>query len=271
MRKGKDSLLTMIDEIETAETVYNSNATENSTLSLKETEKILFEMEISRDLSLHKVFEAKNLARVVDYIRGKSQEQELDKTMILLLHQMLIVGIDDRIAGRFHMAGEYVRVGNYIAVAPNQVDKMIDDTFFEYSSDLEKYFVDKIAQFHLAFECIHPFCDGNGHIGRVIINYQLQRLGFPGTVLRDKDKPIYFKSFGEYTDKQKTKTMGKLIALALIESLHKRLAYLQGKKIIKLSDYARRSENKSASAITNAARRQTITAFREKGVWKIAV
>lgn len=68
LRKGKDSLLTMIDEAEVPESVYNSNAIENSTLTLKETEKILLDMEVSRDVSLREVYEAKNLARVIGYI-----------------------------------------------------------------------------------------------------------------------------------------------------------------------------------------------------------
>ena len=101
LSKRKESLLAMIDETEIPENVYNSNAIENSTLTLKETEKILLEMEVQRDVSLREVFEAKNLARVVEYIRSKAGDQEIKQEKILLLHQMLIGGIDDGIAGRF--------------------------------------------------------------------------------------------------------------------------------------------------------------------------
>ncbi|MDP2951280.1 MAG: hypothetical protein Q8N55_02750 [bacterium] len=76
LRKGKESLLTILDEAEVPEAVYNSNAIENSTLTLQETEKILLDMEVSRDVSVREVFEAKNLARVIGYIRKKSQESE---------------------------------------------------------------------------------------------------------------------------------------------------------------------------------------------------
>ena len=58
LRKGKESLLVMLDEAEVPESVYNSNAIENSTLTLKETEKILLDMEVSRDISVREVFEA---------------------------------------------------------------------------------------------------------------------------------------------------------------------------------------------------------------------
>ena len=269
LRKGKDSLLVMIDEVEVSESVYNSNAIENSTLTLKETEKILFDMEVARGVSLREVYEAKNLARVIDYIRTKSKETEVNRELILLLHQMLIGGIDDKIAGRFRGPGEYVRVGTHVAPAPEQVEKLIASTITEYTSDMSAYFLDKIAKFHLDFETTHPFCDVNGRIGRVLISYQLQCLGFPIIIIRDREKKEYYKSFGDYRDDKNTKTLEKVVSLGLMESLHKRITYLKGGKVIRLSEYTK-SHAKSASAITNAARRQNIPAFREKGVWKIS-
>lgn len=268
LRKGKESLLNILDEAEIPESVYNSNAIENSTLTLKETEKILLEMEVSRDVSVREVFEAKNLARVINFIRDKSQEKEVDKEIILLLHQMLIGGINDKIAGHFRRAGEYVRVGTYVAPAPEQVERMIESVLGEYSSNLEAYFLDKIAKFHLDFENVHPFCDGNGRIGRVLACYQLLRLGFAPIIIRDKEKSEYYRSFDEYRFTKNAKPMEKVFALALMESLHKRLAYLKGEEIIRLADYAKK-HGKSVPALLNAARRQNIPAFREKGVWKI--
>lgn len=265
---GKDSLLKIIDEAEIAESVYNSNAIENSTLTLKETEKILLEMEISSNLSLREVFEAKNLARVMEYVRTKSQEEDLSKEMILLLHKMLIENIDESISGRFRKEHEYVRVGTHIAPSPEHVERMIEEALMQYSNDNETYFADKIANFHLYFETIHPFNDGNGRIGRVIINYQLYRLGFPGIIIRDKEKKLYYQGFEEYRDRKATRSTEKVIALAIIESLNKRIAYLKGNKIINLTEYAQKL-GKPTSAVLNAAKRQTIPAFREKGVWKI--
>jgi Fic family protein len=271
LKKGKESLLIMVDEVEVAEAVYNSNAIENSTLTLRETERILLEMEVSRDVSVREVFEAKNLARVVEYIRKKSEEAEISKETILFLHQMLINNINDSIAGRFRKTGEYVRVGTHIAPAPETVEKMTDDLLSNYTGNINSFFIDKIAKFHLDFETIHPFCDGNGRIGRVLINYQLQRLGFPGIIIRDKEKKEYYRTFTEYRDNKTSKKMEKILALSLIESLHKRLTYLKGEKIVTLAEYAKANKTSvSASAISNAARRQNVPAFREKGVWKIA-
>ncbi|MBI4669054.1 MAG: Fic family protein [Elusimicrobia bacterium] len=269
LRQGKDSLLAMVDEAEIPEAVYNSNAIENSTLTLKETEKILLEMELSRNVSVREVFEAKNLARVAGYIRNKSQETEINKKTILLLHQMLIGGIDDGIAGRFRGKNEYVRVGTHIAPAPEHVERMIEAILVECSSDLTAYFLDKIAKFHLDFETIHPFCDGNGRIGRVIVNFQLLRLGFPGIIIRNREKKDYYQAFRDYRNNKNAKTMEKILTLAIMESLHKRIAYLKGEAIVPLADHVRKHK-KSAPAMLNAARRQKIPAFREKGVWKIA-
>lgn len=269
LRKGKDSLLVMIDEVEAPESVYNSNAIENSTLTLKETEKILLDMEVSRDVSVREVYEAKNLARVITYMRSKVQETEISAEIILFLHQMLIGGINDEIAGRFRKPGEYVRVGTHIAPAPELVEKMINEIITKYTSDLSDYFLDKIAKFHLEFETIHPFCDGNGRIGRILICFQLQRLGFPMIIIRDRDKKEYYKSFDKYKEQKNTKQMEKVVSLALTESLHKRITYLKSEKVITLSAFTK-NNNLSASAITNAARRQNIPAFREKGVWKIS-
>lgn len=269
LKVGKNSLLKIIDEAEIPESVYNSNAIENSTLTLKETEKILLEMEVSRNVDLREVFEAKNLARVIEYIQGKSSE-ELSKESILLLHQMLIGNIDDSIAGRFRSKNEYVRVGTHIAPAPEHIERMLEEALIEYSSDYSAYFIDKIAKFHLQFETIHPFNDGNGRIGRVIINYQLYQLGFPGLIIRDKEKQIYYQSFKQYRDDRKMDTLEKIISLALMESLHKKIAYLKGNKIIEASEYAARL-NKPLPVILNAAKRQTIPAFREKGIWKIRI
>lgn len=270
LSKGKESLLKIIDETELPESVFNSNAIENSTLTLKETEKILLDLEVSRDISVREVFEAKNLAVVMEYIRTKSQIIELNEELILLLHQMLLGNIDASVSGRFRKKDEYVRVGTHIASAPEHIQRLIENALVEYSSNLDSYFADKIAKFHLDFESIHPFNDGNGRIGRVLINFQLLQLGLPIIIIRDKEKKAYYASFGQYRDSKNIKALEKIITLSLLESLHKRIAYLSGLTVIPLADFMK-AENKSINTLINSARRQTIPAFREKGVWKIGV
>jgi len=269
LKKGKDNLLKLIEEAEVAESVYNSNAIENSTLTLAETERILLELEVARQVSSREIFEAKNLARVGEYIRTKAKETEITKELILFIHKMLIIAIKDDIAGRFREKGEYVRVGSYIAPPPEQIEQLINKIIEEYENDHESYFIEKISKFHLKFENVHPFNDGNGRIGRVLVSWQLIRLGFPPIIIRNKEKSDYYDSFSIFRDKDNLKPMAKIISLGIMESLHKRITYLEGLEIIKLSEFAKQ-HHKTASSLTNAARRQTIPAFREKGVWKIA-
>src|ERR1035437_4941302 len=118
---GKDALIKLISEAEISDQVYNSNAIENSTLSLEETEKILLQIDLDRYINEREIFEAKNLARVVSYIDKRSKEQELTIEVILSLHKMLIFNIRDDVAGRFRKEGEYVRVGSHIAPAPKEI------------------------------------------------------------------------------------------------------------------------------------------------------
>jgi Fic family protein len=269
---GKESLIKLISEAEISESVFNSNAIENSTLTLDETEKILLEIEVSRNISLREVYEAKNLARIIEYLNNGQAHIKINRDRIIFLHKMLLSHINDSIAGRFRNLNEYVRVGNYVAYAPEKIESTIKDSLADYYGTDQTYAIDKIAKFHLEFESIHPFCDGNGRMGRVLINYQLLQLGFPEIIIRDKEKHLYYKAFKKYQqgEKRATKEMEHIIALALLESLHKRLAYLQGKKIVTLVEHARGHEE-SLVSLLNKAKRQTLPAFRERGVWKIGV
>ncbi len=270
LKQGKESLLELLFEAELPESVYNSNAIENSTLTISETEKILMEMEVSRDVSVREVFEAKNLARVFEYIRKKIKTLEIDKDLILFLHQMLMTGINDDIAGRLRKTGEYVRVGTHVAPAPEKIEKMIENILGVYFQDDKKDILDKIVKFHLDFETTHPFNDGNGRIGRVIINFQFIKDGFPPIIIRDKEKAYYYKAFKTYRVNENTKEMTNVFYFALLESLNKRISYLKGQTIINLTKYAE-IKKESKHSLLNKASRQTIPAFREKGVWKIGV
>jgi len=268
LRGKHGELLKIIAESELPEMVYNSNAIENSTLTLKETEKILLEQALMREISLRETYEATNLARVIKYLWTRPNH-ELTIENLLLLHQMLIGGINDDYAGRIRQAGEYVRVGWHIAPPPEQIESLLEGLINQYNSEDDKYFLEKIAEFHLQFEMIHPFCDGNGRIGRLIINQQFAALGYPPVIIQNKGKrDHYYPIFEEWRDKRKSTKFADYLYLALCESMNKRLAYLRGSEIIKLSEYAK-INNISAALITNAAKRQTVSAFRQEGIWRI--
>jgi len=267
---GKESLVGLISEVEVAEQVYNSNAIENSTLSLEETEKILLQIDLDRFISDREMFEAKNLARVVAYTEKRSKEQELHLDAIISLHKMLISNIRDDIAGRFRTQNEYVRVGNHIAPSPQEVVGLLENALAQYNATSHESIIKRIARLHLSFENIHPFLDGNGRIGRVINNYLLIREGFVPINIKFIDRAKYYQAFKEFDQNGTTDTMEEIVGRALTNSYHKRLAYLEGKKIMTLVDYAKANKI-SHSNLINKATRQTIEAFLEKGVWKIGV
>ena len=267
---GKDALITLISETEVADQVYNSNAIENSTLTLEETEKILLQIDLDRFISEREIFETKNLARVVLYIDKKAKEQELTLEVVLSLHKMLISNIRDDVAGRFRKDDEHVRVGNHIAPNPKEVVGRLEKMLAEYNAASHENIIKRIARLHLTFEHTHPFVDGNGRIGRVINNYLLIREGFVPINIKFIDRKKYYEAFKEFDEKGVVTIMEEIVGKALTNSYHKRLAYLEGKKIITLTDYAK-SNKLSHSNLINKANRQTIEAFLEKNIWKIGV
>lgn len=265
---GKEALIRLISDAEIADQVYNSNAIENSTLSLEETEKILLQIDLERYISERELFEAKNLARVVSYIDTKAKEQELNQDAVLFLHKMLMSNIRDEIAGRFRRDGEYVRVGGHIAPAPKEIKASMEKMLSEYNAASHESIIRRIARLHLAFEHLHPFNDGNGRIGRVVNNYLLIREGFVPINIKFIDRKKYYDAFKEFDGKGTVSIMEEIVGKALTNSYHKRLAYLEGKNIVTLSEYAKKYKL-SHSNLINKAGRQTIEAFLEKGIWKI--
>ena len=254
---------------EIPEMVYNSNAIENSTLTLEDTENILLRDTIKRDQDIREVYEAKNLARITEYLL-EDPDQKLDIDLILHLHKMLLTGINDDWAGRFRHGKEWVRVGAHVGANPAFVRNLISGIVDEYNSDDSGYFLDKIAWFHAKFETIHPFPDGNGRIGRVIVNQQLMHLGYPPIIIPNKGKRTdYYPAFTVYATSGKYDEFTNLFAALLIESLYRRISILSAGKIITLSEWAK--VNKIAGNVaTNKAKRGTIPAFRMRERWMIA-
>jgi Fic family protein len=267
---GKQSLIKILSEAEVAEQVYNSNAIENSTLTLEETEKILLQIDLDRYISEREIFEARNLARVVSYIDTRAKEQELGLDAILSLHKMLMGNIREDIAGKFRRAGEYVRVASHIAPAPEEITGRLEKMLAAYNATSHENIIKRIALLHLTFEQTHPFVDGNGRIGRVINNYLLIREGFVPVNIKFIDRKMYYEAFNEFNEKGSAKIMEEIVGKSLTNSYHKRLAYLEGAQIMTLVEYAKKNKI-SHSNLINKANRQTIEAFLEKGVWKIGV
>jgi Fic family protein len=252
---------------EIPEMVYNSNAIENSTLTLEDTEEILLRDKIKKDFIIREVYEAKNLAVILKELLEKPK-QKLTKDLILKLHKILLTGINDDFAGRFRKGKEWVRIGNHLGANPLFVDRLVEEAILNFNSS-RKYFLEKIAEFHAEFEDIHPFCDGNGRIGRVLINQQLLKFGLPPIIIQNKSKKNkYYPLFSEYEKNQNYEGFMELFFLLLSEAINKRIAIIKSKKISSLSEWAKKKGVRGNIAI-NKANRQTIPAFRIRGAWKI--
>lgn len=269
LAKGKSSILKEITLAEIPEMVYNSNAIENSTLTLEDTERILSGGLLDRKVNIREVYEAKNLANITENLLDKNRSL-LDTKRILNLHKNLLTNIDDSIAGRFRSGKEWVRVGNHLGANPQFVPDLMQELVDNYNDKKIRYFLDAIAHFHAEFETIHPFVDGNGRMGRVLINLQLMNDGFPPIIIQNKSKHTeYYPLFNKYQTSMKFGGFTQLFALLLQESLHKRITILTAKKIIPLSIWASQQGIKP-NVTANKAKRQTIPAFRIRGKWMIS-
>jgi Fic family protein len=266
---GREHILHDIAVAEIPEMVYQSNAIENSTLTLDDTEKILNEGIVPKELNTREVYEAKNLAKITEQLL-EDPFQPLSIQLILEWHKLLLTHINDEWAGRFRSGREWVRVGNHLGANPMFVGSLTSELVNEYNSESGQYFLDKIAWFHAEFETIHPFCDGNGRIGRLLINKQLMALNLPPVIIQHKSKHNdYYPLFNTYPVTLKFDGFTSLFALLLIESLHKRITYLTAKRIIPLSLWAEQNGIKGNIA-ANKAKRQTIPAFRLREKWMIS-
>ena len=254
---------------EVPEIVYNSNAIENSTLTLEETEDIIFFDKIKKDHDIREIYEAKNLVKVIEFLQN-NPNIKFNAELILELHKILLTGINDHIAWRFRSWGEWVRVGAHLWANPAFVNEFVYDLVTSYKEDKKSYFLDRIAHFHAEFETIHPFLDWNGRMWRVLVNKQLMDLWYPPIIIPSKNKhKEYYPLFDEYLKNDDYTWFTNLFALLLMESLNKRIQILTAKNIITLNERAKKN-NKNVNSYLNKAKRQTIPAFRKWWKWMIS-
>lgn len=254
---------------EIPEMVYNSNAIENSTLTLKDTEDILLRDSIKKDHDIREIYEAKNLAKITQDLLV-SPTAFLDSKLILQLHKTLLSGVQDDWAGRYRSGKEWVRVGAHVGANPDFVPGLMSALLDGYHESNNRYFLESIAWFHAEFETIHPFNDGNGRLGRVLINQQLMNLGYPSIIIPNKGKlTSYYPAFDSYRITTKHGDFTEIFAGLLIESLYKRITLLSAPKIITVSAWAK-NNGIAGNIAANKAARGTIPAFRMREKWMIA-
>jgi len=267
--KAKPEAVREVAIAEIPEMVYNSNAIENSTLTLRDTEDILLRNSIKKDHDIREIYEAKNLAKITEALLDHPNEPA-SVTLILDLHKILLTGIEDGWAGRFRSAREWVRVGAHVGANPDFVERLAKELVTDYGKQDNRYFLDKIAWFHAEFETIHPFNDGNGRLGRVLINQQLMALSLPPVIIQNKSKHTsYYPAFDSYRVTGRSDDFTELLAHLLIESLYKRITVLSAPRTITVSAWAK-SNGVAGNVAINKAIRGTIPAFRMREKWMIA-
>ena len=194
------------------EFTYHSNAIEGNTLTLQETAIVLEGMTVDQK-PLKDHLEAVGHRDAFLYVRDiATKEVPLNESTIKDIHSLVLMnqpedkGVYRRI---------YVRiVGAYTEpVAPYLIEPKIKE-LLERNEERKKTMniIERIALFHLEFEGIHPFIDGNGRTGRLILNLELIRNGYPAINVKFSDRKRYYEAFDSFYRDNNAKPMINLIA-----------------------------------------------------------
>lgn len=185
---------------------YNSNKIEGSRLTSDETEAIFdtnsFIPKSDDLIKLDDLIESKNHFKLFDYILDNIDKQ-VDKKMLLDLHKILKRGTSDEDNSRYNVGGFKV-IPNIIGIVnvintskPEDVEKDLDILLKEYNS-LTNITLENIIDFHYKFENIHPFSDGNGRVGRIIMFKECLKNNIMPFIVLDEDKAYYMRGLKEY-------------------------------------------------------------------------
>ena len=185
---------------------YNSNKIEGSRLTSEQTEAIFDENSFipkSEDLiKLDDLTESKNHFKLFDYMLD-NVDKPLSKEMIIEMNKILKRNTSDEDNPRYNVGG-FKTVPNIIGLiniikttSPENVEKEINELLSEYNSK-ELVTLEDIIDFHYKFERIHPFGDGNGRIGRIIMFKECLKHNIMPFIILDKNKQFYLRGLKEY-------------------------------------------------------------------------
>lgn len=171
---------------------YNSNRIEGSTLSEMDTAAILFHNVTLKNKHLVEHLEAKNHQTALEFLFKRIKPQfQITRDFILDLHHILMNSIrDDAGCYRNHgvrIVGANVPTANYLKI-PDLMDQLI----VEMNTN-EPDVVKQVTVIHSLFEKIHPFSDGNGRIGRLIMAAMLLKKNLPPAIVKQEKKRFYYK------------------------------------------------------------------------------
>ena len=198
------------------EFTYDTNAIEGSTVTLQETAMILFEHIVPEGKSIREINEVQNHKDAFDYMLN--YKGDLNKTFVLKLHKLLLHNILWKYAGLFRDVQVYVRGADFTPARPQDIEKEFKKMMLWYRSNKKKYNPVLVAAYmHHVFESIHPFRDGNGRVGRIVLNFILRKNGFPMVNIKYKNRSKYYGSL-QKSNKGDLKPLIDLIIEYLTES-----------------------------------------------------
>lgn len=191
---------------------YNSNKIEGSTISKNQTRYIFDEKSVypeESSLKINDIIETRNHFKAFDYILDIAKEN-LSENHILTLHKIIKHGISNINEERFPI-GAYKKEENVIGsiyeietTKPEDVKNSIIDLLNKYNNK-EKITLNDIVDFHVKFEKIHPFYDGNGRVGRLILFKECLRHDITPSIILDEYRSFYLLGLREYQDNQTTR------------------------------------------------------------------
>ena len=177
--------------------IEGSKLTEDQTRYIYETNTILFEE--NTVVHVDDILETTNHFKLVDYMLDIAKN-ELSEDMIKTFHKILKEGTSDSKKEWFNV-GEYKQkeneVGNIKTTLPKNVQRDMAK-LIEWYNSLEEVKIEDIIEFHYRFECIHPFQDGNGRVGRIIMFKECLKNNIIPFIILDKDKLFYYRGLKEY-------------------------------------------------------------------------
>jgi len=167
---------------------YNTNAIEGSTITLEETREIIVD-KTAPNKPLKDIWETE--AHFKTFLEMLRKPEKISKEILLKWHKNIFGETKPDIAGRFRDFS--VRVGPYRAPDWQDVEDLMKD-FFKFVKETKLNPVELSARAHYKFEKIHPFGDGNGRIGRLIMNHVLWHSGYPMIIIEYIKRKSYYKA-----------------------------------------------------------------------------
>lgn len=209
--------LTRLNEEFTVEYTYNSNAIEGNTLTLRETDLVLRGLTIDQK-PLKDHMEAVGHKEAFDFVSELVKEKcEINERVIKQIHYLVLADKkDDR--GVYRRLPVRIMGAAHEPVQPYLIVPKMEELLRNYLAS-EEHIVTKLARFHIEFEGIHPFIDGNGRTGRLLVNLELMKAGYPPIDIKFTDRIAYYNAFDEYHVKHNLKAMESLFAKYINERL----------------------------------------------------